>query len=1103
MALTPLLPTAKANETPDLGPSTGIGFARESSVRANQAGNAITRAGLTATNKAVDIMNRKQAQDDQLNGFNFGVEYNTRAAQILQEESQVAESDTPLTDRVRTRLQNEFEIFSESKNMNPNTRNEFNKRAAFTDSKVNSAAAIDQLAMESVKRNFAFRQSLDTLGNQLLAGNNLQAGFDEYKNVLELIQNPNSHFNAETQTILTKEASKLIVGAAMGTLENKNPKPDELLAALLTTTNNQFDDKISLKQKEALINKAQQVKRGLNISTTQTEVNIGNGQALQIEKSEEPVNLESYPRVFADPERERLHRARLGHVSDFRNHRDAIGTIPIGESLKLHNKLYSEIQNIPADEVVHYSRQLTLFKDQIADFNTRLADHPLATSLGARPALSEAYYDAKKRGDFAAMQQIAAQAQLPHGIHLNNVQPFTDVFINQQLDDLQAAFKSIPITTPGNMVGPGQSEFMRQKLVKFSEVYGDKALNSLIFNMQRHGDDRGVPDALYQAMIHYKNVSAFSVGLSLAQLKPSQVTDLIPEAQVRETMIKALSEDSRLNALLNNTVSERSKANLRKSFIGAAFLAAASARGAGDLFNKKEITDYVVELYITKNNLDMQEIDRHFMGRSHTVPMIFEKGGGSGPNGEITDKDMSNLKNNLTGLDLFTDLGISAPGSGFPDEKVNDTYTRFTNETRPIPTGTGTYKLMFPTHRGLMAWRDSDGVVIEVSQDRLFKYDHVDNLTEQIGKVRQGKGGFVSGLSYLFTPFAVMGDKFTQLVIDAKNKTKEYTSTAEKSLTGATKDDGPQVKVQIENLKNLEKLQDLTKKGAFRDMAITDGIEKFKDISSSTADTLRDMYGWSQTKAERMQRLAADIGAVLTIENLMKRSGDQLTEKTTVEKNNFLEEFAKEIQYSRAIGDKSTDLDEQEQKYLSIEKELNSLNKQRQDLMNSLFKKEDSPNKTVATFVENPKFNELSKKMLTAQATLRSIEKENPLMVLEIEKLNLSGENFAGSIRKDDNDSPKITGGWMKNPKLRTLLNKASNSTDQKSILQREFSNKKNYPLSALKRMVSTVANTTPDPKGKGYEHETLVSYTRMLGDVLEAEIKKRDRLKVTLRRSK
>ena len=91
MALTPRISTARANESPDLGQSPGLGSARQAGASAKNLGSQLITAGSQLAKQRIDILNKKQDQDDNLNGFNFGVEYNTRAAQILQEETQVHE----------------------------------------------------------------------------------------------------------------------------------------------------------------------------------------------------------------------------------------------------------------------------------------------------------------------------------------------------------------------------------------------------------------------------------------------------------------------------------------------------------------------------------------------------------------------------------------------------------------------------------------------------------------------------------------------------------------------------------------------------------------------------------------------------------------------------------------------------------------------------------------------------------------------------------------------------------------------------------------------------------------------------------------------------
>jgi hypothetical protein len=1024
MALTPLLPTARANENPDLGPSTGIGFARESAARSNQAGSAITQAGLSATNKAVDILNKKQAQDDNLNGFNFGVEYNTRAAQILHEEQQIAESDISLTDRVRERLQTDLELYSESKNMNPNTRVQFNKRAAMTDARVNSAAAISQLAEASVKRNFAFRASLDILSNQLTSGNNLQAGFDEYNNTGELIKDPLSNFNAETQTILTKESSKLVIAAANGLLQSANPRPDHLIDELLRKEGNQFDDKITNSQKRTLLNKAKQVKASLTQGIKATQNNIARGQIAKLRSSDSGMDPKSFSKVFPDhPERQLLHEKQLAITAKVRDLKDFIGEKALPESLKSLETLKSDFLKGDDDVAVHTQNEIILFEKEIAAFQKNLDARPLETSL-MNKVFSERYYKAFKDGNVEELKNVAMEAQVRHGIHPNDVKYFTNEFVDDTLSTLRAPLKSLSIGVEGNIVPMDEANVVREQALALQTHLGTKMYSQLIKSMRADGADREIPSGFYQALTQADNETAFAYSLMAAKLTPERLANLVPKKADQDDLAKAITNSPELAAYLDSQVGLQGQAVVTEILSKTAYVIRHNTGKKPD-----EIVKSLIDIYLTKNNLGVMTINRKFFKTATESSALVTPGS--------TDTQRKAYSDNMSSWRSLDRFNIDKKGTGQSGLDDAQFLSQFVNQASAVPTGNndGTYHLVYPSDRGKMFYRDSGEQPIVVTEKELLEYPYskTDSPLEKALLEINGRSDLFAAAYFPMTIASAYANAL-EAGLDVTGKWLETlpgnTSDLINNHFGPEKDlilnpgkaVAPRVKQNLAKLLALQELDTLPKiamgitkgvvslgegikEGAkqgreskakgdlgfsqrdpegtsealseIEDSKPSNVINKLEDIAGTSTTVLSETYGWTDDKSARVKDLVGRFAVLAQVKKEMTGPlWGGMGKELETEFTDLAKQISKELHHKKRMDEKPSEETDQVKRFKRLDTEYRTSVRDLQRVRGLLKKEGRTPEEIDKT----PLVRQLFKAHLALETQIDNIAKETPLL---------------------------------------------------------------------------------------------------------------------------
>jgi hypothetical protein len=781
MPITPFESTARGDTRPTLSPSIGLGPARQQSAAATEAGAKITAAGLAITRQQIDILNKKQDQDDKISGFNHGVAFSKLAVDIFQEERiNLAGSEESLTSRIEERVRNELDKFTDSVPMTEGARAEFNRRAAMSTAKINASAGVQEIADAAVNRSMSFQAALQQLTNQVFSGMSIDNGLIEYDDVIKLIEDPKSGFGVETQKLLKSEATKIAFAAYNGLLEPSTgaSRPREVIDSLASGI---ADNKLTPQQKMQLMAKAKRIEKAQLAGDPSTETNRANGQLSRLETlinvDEEFTGIPDYanfPKVFTDPAKQELHERNLEIVANVTMRILAIGDTTIQDELGSLQELKDRRKEAPDDEIILYDNQIARYIKSMAVYEKGLKKDFVATYNEHNESMRARYeFEFKNNPSGTILEDLAIEMAISRGYPANNARRFTLDYLNTTLASIFAPYKKLNAHSPGALNDVNKTFEMRVKVEALRERYG-KNFSRLVTEWKLFGTDQEIPNTFYLAMMHSHNPAVFDYLITASKLTPEQLKGLVRTDLERNNLSAAIFADNELKTYVEQAIQHAPQQDLKEALQAAAYIIHKNLNYPAD----KVVIESLIKHFITNNNLSTVEFNR-FDGTNTltTRGTLFD--------GKLSSEEKNTFKYNMTDPRNAPLWGVSKPGSGFVTMNEDLFWISVVTKMVPRPQGDGTYVLTIPTDFGDHILRDAYGNPVSLTRKQLVQDRHEPGSTfEELVQSTEVLSPWFKSISWL-TRFGLavntglwnllMGAGKEVLPIEVQEQLKEFT----------------------------------------------------------------------------------------------------------------------------------------------------------------------------------------------------------------------------------------------------------------------------------------------------------------------------------------
>jgi hypothetical protein len=781
MPITPFESTARGDTRPTLSPSIGLGAARQQSAAATEAGAKITAAGLAITRQQINILNKKQDQDDKISGFNHGVEFSKLAVDIFQEEKMnLAGSEESLTSRIEERVRNELDKFTDSVPMTEGARAEFNRRAAMSAAKINASAGAQEIADAAVNRSMSFQAALQQLTNQVFSGMSIDNGLSEYNDVINLIEDPKSGFSAETQKLLKAEATKIAFAAYNGLLEpaTGEPRPREVIDSLATGI---ADNKLTPQQKMQLMDKARRIDKAQLAGDPSTETNRANGQLSRLEtltSMGEPFtgipDYANFPKVFTDPAKQALHERNLEIVANVTMRILAIGDTTIQDELGSLQELKDRRSVAPFDEVILYDNQIARYVKSMAAYEKGLKTDFVATYNAHNESMRARYeFEFKNNPSGTILEDLAIEMAISRGYPANNARRFTLDYLNTTLASIFAPYKKLNAHSPGALNDVNKTFEMRVKVEALRERYG-KNFSRLVKEWQLFGTEQEIPNTFYLAMMHSHNPAVFDFLITASKLTPEQLKGLVRTNDERNSLSADIFANNELKTYVEQAIQHAPQQDLKEALQATAYILHKNLNYP----DNKVVIESLIKHFITNNNLSTVEFNR-FDGTNTltTRGILFD--------GKLSPEEKNTVKYNMTDPRNPPLWGVNKVGSGFLTMNDDLFWISVVTKMVPRPQGDGTYVLTIPTDFGDHILRDSYGNPVSLTRKQLVQDRHAPGSTfEELVQSTEVLPTWGKSLSWL-TRFGVgvntglwnliLGAGKEVLPIEIQEKLKEFT----------------------------------------------------------------------------------------------------------------------------------------------------------------------------------------------------------------------------------------------------------------------------------------------------------------------------------------